>query len=100
MRLQFEVSKAKMDELKDLMKQGDMRTYAELFNNATTLMKWAINVVEGGRTIVAYDEETERMRELVMPFLDYVAEHRPLVQEADTTAAVASSHRVAVNGAD
>jgi hypothetical protein len=77
MRLQFEVSKEKLEELKSLMKKGEMKTYTELFNNGTSLVKWSIGVVEEGRLIVAYDEEHAKMRELVMPFLQNAAAKAP-----------------------
>lgn len=81
MRLQFEVSKEKLEELKSLMKKGEMKTYTELFNNGTSLVKWSIGVVEEGRLIVAYDEHYDKMRELVMPFLQNAAAKAPKRKE-------------------
>jgi hypothetical protein len=55
------------------MGETEIRTYAELFNNALTLFEWAVNQVKEGRIIAALDESTMKYKELAMPPLEIVA---------------------------
>ena len=74
MRLQFEVSEEQNKNLETLMKEVSLRTKKDLFNNAMTLLNWAVKQYKAGRTIVSIDEQMESYRELAMPIFDNVAE--------------------------
>jgi hypothetical protein len=76
MRVQLEFSKEKVAELKRLMERGNLKTYNDLFDNALTLMKWAIQEVEKGRGIGSFDDSEDLLKELAMPFLQHVASKR------------------------
>lgn len=77
MRIQLDVSKQNAQQIKSLMCRADFRTHSDLFNNAVTLVEWAIRQVERGSVIAAVDTDHDRMRELSMPFLKHVADSRP-----------------------
>ena len=89
MRIQLEFPESKVEELKILMSKADMRTYHELFNNALTLTKWAIQESEQGRLITSLDERTGKVKELAMPFLQAAAEKvgQPQTTQAESATA-------------
>jgi hypothetical protein len=71
-RFQFEIDQAQLDEVKELAKAGGLRTKKDLFINALTLLQWMVDKKAKGFTIIARDE-TGRVQELQMPFLEAVA---------------------------
>ena len=74
MRLQFEVPEEQNKNIETLMKEVGLRTKKDLFNNAMTLLNWAVKQYKAGRIIASVDEQMENYRELVMPIFDNVAE--------------------------
>lgn len=87
-RIQFELPEAKVEELDLLASEGGVRTRRELFNNALTLLEWAIKQRRNGRTIASVDEEAGSYRELHMPILNNV-----------TTDSVKEQKQSLINGA-
>lgn len=55
------------------MEQTGLTTKKDLFNNALTLLSWAIEEVANGNTIASVNEEENRYRVLQMPILTHVA---------------------------
>ncbi len=72
-RIQFELPEEKVEELDTLMKEAHITTRKDLFNNALTLLEWAIKERKTGRTIASVDEDNKKYKELVMPVLSAVA---------------------------
>ena len=72
-RIQFDLPEEQAEGLEILKDLGGVKTTKDLFNNALTLLEWAINEKKAGRIIVAIDEKNEVFRELVMPILDKAA---------------------------
>jgi len=72
MRIQLEMSEPRVDELKEFMIRVEIDTYKELFNNALSLLEWAVDQSAKGRKLVSIDEETGKQLELVMPALNRV----------------------------
>ena len=62
-----------MDELKALMEEAGIPTYKELFNNALTLLEWAMDEVKAGRALASVDEQSDKYRVLLMPVLQTLA---------------------------
>ena len=73
-RLQFELTRDKLDEIERLRIDGGFDTRKDLLNNAMTLMKWALKHAEEGHAIAAIDGG--KYFELQMPFLTHAAEKR------------------------
>jgi len=73
MRIQLELPEGQVEELKKVMQDAGFETYKDLFNNALTLLEWAINEQKAGKVIAAVDEQSERYRVLVMPALERAA---------------------------
>lgn len=71
-RIQFDLPKKKVNDLDRLMKEGGIETRRELFNNALSLLEWAIKQRKGGRTIASINENENTYRELDMPILGNV----------------------------
>jgi hypothetical protein len=78
-RIQFELPKDKVAELEDLMKETGVQTKKELFNNALTLLKWAVREAGRGNSIASVDEARGKYRELHMPILSSGALERKAV---------------------
>lgn len=76
MRIQLDVSVARLKQIKDLIRIADFKNYPDMLNNAVSLMGWAIRHVQEGRVIVAFDERRNAMKELSMPFLEHIARSR------------------------
>jgi hypothetical protein len=75
MRLQIEVTEDQDRHIQSLMEQTGLATKKDLFNNALTLLSWAIEEVANGNTIASVNEEENRYRVLQMPILTHVARH-------------------------
>ncbi len=71
-RIQLELSGERVRELEALMEESGVRTKKEFFNNALTLMEWAIKERKAGRILASVDEQEKRYREIVMPILSAV----------------------------
>lgn len=70
MRLQLDMDKVGEELLTRLKRVTGSKTHKELFNNALTLLNWAVKQRIEGRTIASIDERGVR-RELQMPALEY-----------------------------
>lgn len=71
MRIQLELEDTGLiDRLKH---STGVKTHKDLFNNAVTLLAWAVRQVERGRIVASVNEKTEDYRELQMPALEHAA---------------------------
>jgi hypothetical protein len=77
MRLQLDLPEARIQELRALMDAADLETYKELFNNALTLLEWALAESRAGRVLASMEEAPAHARVLVMPLLQRVAPKTP-----------------------
>ena len=73
-----------------MMEKADIRTYHELFNNALTMVKWAIQETEARRILTSVDERSGAVKELVMPFLQNVAAKLPAFPATSAASATAT----------
>ena len=71
-RIQFEIPEDRLEGLDELMEKAGMRTRTEMFNNATTLLRWAIRQREEGRAVASVDHENKTVREIEMPIFSNV----------------------------
>jgi metal-responsive CopG/Arc/MetJ family transcriptional regulator len=71
-RIQLDLPDDQVKELDELMKETNITTRKDLFNNALTLFQWAVKAKRAGRTIAALDENSGNAKELVMPSLENV----------------------------
>jgi len=78
-RFQFELPPQRAKEIDELMKDCGVETKKELFNNALSLLKWAIRETKKGNVIASVDEENGNYRELQMPIFETVRPHRERV---------------------
>jgi hypothetical protein len=69
-RLQIELSEDMIQELDRMVMETDLSTRKDLFNNAMSLLRWALEEVNAGRSIASVDEENKRYKELAMPIFD------------------------------
>jgi hypothetical protein len=70
MRLNLEISNAKMDALKALQKQTGAGSMKDLVNNALTIFEWTVNETAKGNEIAAVNEKEEVYRVLITPLLE------------------------------
>ena len=73
MRLNFEFSEARIQDLKDLQSETDSDSMKELFNNALTMLEWAVKEVKSGNEIAAVSEDDKVYRVFITPLLERVA---------------------------
>jgi hypothetical protein len=71
-KIQFDLTPERVKELESLMEVTGIRTRKELFNNALSLLEWAVRETYVGNIIAAIDEKNKRVKELVMPALSHV----------------------------
>ncbi|MFL6310534.1 MAG: hypothetical protein ACJ71W_00380 [Terriglobales bacterium] len=73
MRVQLDFDEQGAQLLETLKQKTASRTQRELFNNALTLLDWAIKQREQGYSIASVDETNQVFKELQMPALEYAA---------------------------
>lgn len=71
-RYQFDVPAENADAIEEMKAKIGARTNGELFDNALTLLNWAIAQVEQGRLLASLAEDGSSYRELAMPALEKV----------------------------
>ena len=78
MRMNFEMPEERVSELKALQTETGSESMKELFNNALTMLEWAIREVKRGNEIAAVNEGESVQRVFVTPLLERVAKkYRP-----------------------
>ncbi len=71
-RIQLDLPEEQVKELDELMRETNIVTRKDLFNNALTLFQWAVKAKRAGRIIASIDEQNKTSKELVMPALENV----------------------------
>ncbi len=71
-RIQLDMPEEQVTQLDELMKETNIVTRKDLFNNALTLFQWAVKAKRAGRIVASLDEETGTAKEIVMPALENV----------------------------
>lgn len=74
-RLQFEVDEAQLAFLTELQQICRLRTKKDLFENAVTLLSWAVNEVHKGNVVGSFGGGV--LKEFSAPFLHNIAMQRP-----------------------
>lgn len=75
-RVQFELNEQGIKELEKLMEATNVATRKDLFNNALTLLEWAVKERQKGRIIASVNETEEKYKEIEMPVLSNAAKNR------------------------
>jgi hypothetical protein len=83
-RVQLDLPVQRIEELEKLIAKTGVTTRKDLFENALTLLEWAVEQREQGRIIASVDEEEDFYRELVMPALASV-KHEAKISRANKT---------------
>ncbi len=65
-RIQFELPEDKVKELEGLMRETQIATRKDLFNNALTLFEWTVKERKSGNIIASIDEKKGVLKELAM----------------------------------
>ena len=88
MRIQLELSENMVAQIKEIMKDANIKTYSELFSNALSVLIWTAKERRQGRVIFSVDkEQAEAKTELAVPLLDALA---PVPTRGDAGEPVAS----------
>ena len=72
-RINFDISDVHMESLKELQRKIGVATMKDLFNNAVTILEWAVEETAHGNEIAAVNEEAKVYRVLATPPLQHVA---------------------------
>jgi len=73
MKIELEISKDTERALESLRRATGLTTDKDLFNNALTILDWAIEEVRKGHSIAAVDKTRKQYRELRMSVLEHAA---------------------------
>jgi hypothetical protein len=76
MRLNFEFNDAQVESLNALKQKTGAASMKDLFNNALTMLEWAVDETEQGKEIVATDGKDSRV--FVTPLLRQVRMSRAI----------------------
>lgn len=68
-RIQYEVTEQQLERIDALMQKTGVRTQRDLINHALSLLGWAVDEICTGRKITSMDEEQQKYKEVVLPFL-------------------------------
>jgi hypothetical protein len=68
-RLQIDITEERLREIERLMDECGFSSKKEFFDNAVTLLKWAVRRSKEGNLIASVNEQENKWRELQMPFL-------------------------------
>ncbi len=74
-RLQFLLQDNRLEELDGLVNELGLKSRTDLLNSALSLFEWAVHERQKGRIIVAYDEDADRYKEVVVDGFPPVAPH-------------------------
>src|ERR1700730_9027102 len=69
-RIQLDMPDEQVEVLDRLMRDLNIRTRKDLFNNALTLFEWAVKEKRAGRAIASINEADGKFREILMPVLE------------------------------
>lgn len=83
-RVQLDLAPSQMERLNWLMDTCGIETRKDLFNNAISLLEWAVLEVMNGRVVVSVDKEAKHMKELTMPALADAARYGAAVRARST----------------
>ena len=72
-RFQFVLDESSANHIEELMYDTRVATKTQFFNDALTLLEWAIRQRREGRIIASLDGNSDTYRELSMPILEAVA---------------------------
>jgi hypothetical protein len=71
MRIQLELSENMVAQIKEIMKDANIKTYSELFSNSLSVLIWLAKEARKGRVISSVDKgQGEVKTELASPLLD------------------------------
>ncbi|MGC2742791.1 MAG: hypothetical protein WA672_06360 [Candidatus Angelobacter sp.] len=73
MRMNFEFTEERIQDLQQLREDIGAESMKDLANNAFTLLEWAVNETKNGNEIAAVNEREKVYRVLIMPLLRNVA---------------------------
>ena len=74
-RVQLDLSVSEIERLNWIMDVCDLSSRKDLFNNALTLLEWAVKEVSEGRKVASFDEQTKDRSVLTMPILRSAETH-------------------------
>lgn len=83
-RLQFDVRRAQLNIIDNLVDICGLSSKKELFSNSMALMKWAVQETQKGRRIASYDPDRDEIEMVALPALDLIEQP----SERDTSVAV------------
>jgi hypothetical protein len=79
-RLQLEMTEDRLKYFDKLVVECGLRTRKDLFDNAMTLLDWALEEIRSGNKIACVNQEDKRMELLRMPIFDHVKQHSELTR--------------------
>jgi hypothetical protein len=91
-RIQIELAEERVKEINNLMVRCGLSTKKDLFNNAMSILEWAVEEVEAGKVVAGVDRAEQRYEVLRMPILDAAAKRAPRGPVEDKTGGRLQQH--------
>ncbi len=71
-RIQLELPESQVRKIEKLMDKSGTKTKKDFFNNALSVLEWAIDERENNRTVASINEAENSYKELNMPILSHI----------------------------
>lgn len=84
-RYQFDVDSRDAAHIEAMKERIGAGTNGELFDNALTLLDWAINQAAEGRALASISQDEKSYRELAMPVLERVRKRAGVAEALGAT---------------
>ena len=84
MRLNFEFSQDRVQDLQNLKTTTGTNNMKELVDNAFSILEWAVNETKDGNEIAAINEADRTYRVLITPLLQRVAKRNARTARVST----------------
>lgn len=66
-RIQIELTDEEYEHIENLMEKCGFTKKKDYFNTALSLLEWALDEVAEGNQVVSYNEDSHRIREVLLP---------------------------------
>ena len=90
-RIQIDFAEDRVRDMDSLMERCGITTRKDLFNNALSILEWAIEEQEAAKVVASVDRDGERYVILRMPALDFAAKRAAAARVAASKASSSSS---------
>ena len=75
-RIQVDLTEERYEKFSQMMRDCALDTKKDLFNNALSLLAWAIGEVKAGKHVASYEKTSKEIEIINMPIFDEIRDRR------------------------